>query len=98
MRTPILVLVISIFPGCNNACQEICGRMRNYAEDCNLPESCWSDAEVDACLEEQAEATDEELKVCRQNGSAEDLRNTWTCEDLADNCVGGGGTIPPPPE
>jgi hypothetical protein len=91
-----LLLSTATFSGCNNACQEICGRMKNYAEDCDLTESCWSDEQVDQCLEEQAEATKDELKVCRQNGSAEDIRNTWTCEDLADNCA--GGAIPPPVE
>jgi hypothetical protein len=80
---------------CNNACQEICGRMANYAEDCNLPVS---DSEVDACIEEQAEATDEELKTCRQNGSAGDIRASWTCEQLAEYWAGDGGTIEAPAE
>ncbi len=91
---PLILLAISALPACNNACQEICGRMANSAEDCDLPVG---DSEIDTCMEEQAEATDEELKTCRQNGSAEDIRNAWTCEDLADYWVG-GGTIPPPPE
>jgi len=95
MRGSILFIVLSTTSfGCNNACQEICGRMANYAEDCNLPVN---DAEIDACLEEQAEATDEELKTCRQTGSAGDIRNTLTCEDLAEYWAG-GGSVPPPPE
>jgi hypothetical protein len=83
-----------MFAGCNNSCQEICNRMANYAEDCELPVG---DSEVDACMDEQAEATKDELKICRQNGSAEDIRNTWTCEDLAEYWAG-SGTSPPPAE
>lgn len=92
--TPVVLFVITMSSsGCNNACQEICGRMANYMEDCNLPVS---DSEIDTCLEEQAEATSEELKTCRQNGSAGDIRATWTCEVLSEY-VAGGGTLPPPP-
>jgi hypothetical protein len=89
-----LVLLVAVgATGCQNACQEICGRMAKYAEDCGIE---ISDDEIDTCIDEQAEAEKETLKSCRQNGSSEDIRNTWTCDDLLEY-FGGGGTLPPPP-
>ena len=69
--------------GCQNACQEICGRMADYAtEDCGITVA---DSEIDACVERQsADAEREELKVCRDFGDAEVIRAQWSCEDLAD--------------
>jgi len=97
MRRSIFVGLVSAMTGlsgCNNACQEICGRMANYAQDCNIDVP---DSEIDACIEDQAAATSDDLKACRQDGSAEDIRTSWTCETLADFWAG-GGSIPPPPE
>jgi hypothetical protein len=89
-----LLVAVSGMTGCNNACQQLCGTMANYAEDCELPVS---ESEIDTCVEQQAEAPSEDLKTCRQTGSAEDIRNSWSCETLAEYWAG-GGTVPPPPE
>jgi hypothetical protein len=94
-RSWALVLVVAAgSAGCRNACQEICGRMANYAEDCGIEVD---DEDIDACIDEQADAESETLKSCRQNGSAEDIRNTWDCDTLLEYFQG-GGTLPPPPE
>ena len=93
-RSWALVLVVAAgATGCQNACQEICGRMAKYAEDCGIEVS---DSDIDACIDEQADAEKETLKSCRQNGSSEDIRTAWSCEDVLDYFQ--GGTLPPPPE
>ena len=90
----VLVVVAGSASGCQNACQEVCGRMAKYAEDCGFTVP---DEDIDACIDEQADAEGELLKSCRQNGSAEDIRNNVTCEFLEDYFAS-GGTLPPPPE
>jgi hypothetical protein len=87
-----LVVAALAASGCQNACQEICGRMAKYAEDCGIT---IPDEDIDTCRDEQAEAESEELKSCRQNGSAEDIRNTWSCETLQEY-FDDAGTLPPP--
>jgi hypothetical protein len=79
MKAVGLVLGIAIASaGCGNACQQICGRMAAYARDCgyDVPND-----EVQACMAEQADATDRD--VCREFGSRETIREQWTCDDVA---------------
>jgi hypothetical protein len=65
--------------GCRNACQDICVRMANFAEECGFTVA---DAELDACIEDQAEA--EDLAVCRDYGSPQAIREEWTCADMGE--------------
>jgi hypothetical protein len=74
--------------GCNNACQEICGRMARYAEECGV---AVSDGEIDACIERQSTAEGEDLKACRQFGDPETIRQQWTCDELSTYWDGEGG-------
>ena len=89
-RWSVLALAaLAATAGCRNACQDICVQMANYAEECGFNVS---DAELDACLDEQSsdlEKTDKE--ACRDFGSPELIRNEWSCNDLEAYWGGGDG-------
>ena len=83
MRQGVLAIAaLGVFTaGCRNPCQQICVRMADYAEECGFTVP---DAEVDACIEAQStdlEKADKE--ACRDFGSADQLRNEWSCDELA---------------
>lgn len=83
-----LVIGWACLAGCQNACQEICGRMAEYATDeCGLPVS---DDEIGACVERQSSGLEhEDLAACRDFGDAEVIRAQWSCEDLSDYWAAG---------
>ncbi len=64
--------------GCQNPCQSLCVRMTDYAEECGYSVS---DEAVDACVEEQSDP--EDPSVCRDFGTADRIREEWTCDDMA---------------
>lgn len=78
LRLPLLLGLAALQAGCRNECQELCLRLADYAVECgqSVPE-----AEIDACVEQEASASDK--KVCRDFGDVETIRNEWTCDDLA---------------
>ncbi len=67
--------------GCGNPCQDLCKDMAAYAEDeCGITVP---DAQVTACIEAQAETTDDAaLKVCRQYDSKSAIEEQWGCDEL----------------
>jgi hypothetical protein len=72
--------------GCRNACQDICLDMADYATECGFPVS---DAEIDACLDEQSKVEEkEDRKACRDFNDPQALRLQWSCDELADYWVG----------
>lgn len=74
----VLGLVVAFgVAGCRNPCQSLCVRMMDYAEECGYSVS---DADLDACVEEQSDPADP--SVCRTFGTADQLRDEWTCEDM----------------
>jgi hypothetical protein len=80
MTRPLFVLALTALGGCN-PCQEICGRMAAYARDCgyDVPAS-----EVAACQDAQAgDASADDRDVCREFGSRQEIREQWTCDDVA---------------
>jgi hypothetical protein len=82
MRWWVVIGVAAIGGGCQNACQDICGRMAEYARECGYPVS---DAEVSACVEQQGSDLDgEDRRACREFGDADVIRTQWSCEDLGD--------------
>jgi hypothetical protein len=68
--------------GCKNSCQDICGRMADYAaEDCGFTVP---DAEIDACVERMGQALEpEDRKACRDFGDPDVIRSQWSCEEMA---------------
>lgn len=75
----LAALALAALGGCRNACQDLCVRMANYAEECGFTVP---DAELDACLEEQADA--EDRAVCRDFGSPQAIRDEWTCAEMGE--------------
>lgn len=76
MRLVGLLLGFAV-AGCQNPCQSLCVRMADYAGECGFSVS---DADVDACIEEQSDP--EDPSVCRDFGTADQIREEWTCEDM----------------
>ena len=73
--------VALVAAACQNPCAEICGRMADYAKECELPVS---DAEVGACVDRMGQdLTSDDKQACRDYGDPEIIRNQWSCEDLA---------------
>lgn len=71
---------------CRNACQDICPRMKAYAEDCGFEVS---QDELRTCIQEQSGSnSSDDRAICRQEGSRSTLREEWTCEDLSDYWAG----------
>lgn len=75
---PVLLLVLAA-AGCNNPCQRLCVRLADYAAECGLDVSS---SELDACLDEQADAPGDDLRACRTGGDPITVREQWTCDDL----------------
>jgi hypothetical protein len=74
IRTALFAVLLS---ACNTPCQTLCVRMADYATECGYDVS---DADLDACLDEQATADDQ--GACRQASDPVTLRNEWSCDDL----------------
>lgn len=77
---PALVAA-AVFGGCHNACQDVCARMKAYAEeDCGITVP---DAELAACFDSQTDLDPEDAKACRDYGDPAAIESQWSCEDLA---------------
>ncbi len=75
-----LLLFALLLPACGNPCQQVCSRMATYARECGYTVSA---RDVAACVDEQAGPLDrEDREVCREEGTRQGLRSTFTCEDL----------------
>ena len=73
--------------GCN-PCLDVCDEMAAFAEDeCGFTVS--SD-DVSACKEraEIADPSDAAKDACVTSGELDEIREWWTCEDLASNASG----------
>lgn len=74
---PLLLTSASLLGGCLSPCQQVCVRMADYAEECGFTVS---DAELDTCIDEQADAEDQ--GACRRAGAPAVIRAEWSCDDL----------------
>ncbi len=84
----LVFALLSLF-ACGNACQEICGQMKAYADECGFEASA---EDVEVCRETLEERPDDvTLETCREASSPAAIREWWTCEDLAENFLGGAG-------
>lgn len=77
----------TLLGGCSNPCQRMCDELANYATECGLDVDTTG---VQACADAYADAPDDELAQCEAWGDPDQLREWWTCEDLADNYHQGG--------
>ncbi len=91
---PIAVLLLgaALGSGCNNACQALCGEMYDYALECGHPVT---KDELKACRASQSNSNTprSERALCREH--YDDMRNEWSCDDLADYWDGQGGHTEP---
>lgn len=79
-----VAMLAALAPGCGNPCQQICNEMADYANSCGLdvgPE------DVTECVDRFAKSELEEgsTQACAENNSRAQIREWWTCEDLAEN-------------
>lgn len=91
MRVAPFALVAALaLTGCRNPCQDLCVQMKLYAEDtCGFTVP---DAELDACISDQAIVTAEEKDICRETGDQGSIENSWDCDALAVYFGGPTGT------
>ena len=82
MRRALPLLLLSLpmlMTGCRNACQQLCGDIVDYAEECNLsvPDDAKSTCIAD---HKRGETTRDERGICAENRSS--LKDEWTCDDV----------------
>ncbi len=77
----LTMTVFTLVSGCNNACQDLCDELADYATECEIevPES-----EVDTCVKnhQRRDLEDGKLEVCEDFNDPETLREEWSCADL----------------
>lgn len=76
----VLVALLGLF-GCN-PCRSLCDDVADYAEECGYEVT--GDA-VSECKEQLADADETTRDQCATYDDADELREWWTCDDLADN-------------
>lgn len=78
---------MALLAACNNPCQALCVEMAQYARECgfDVPSS-----DVQTCVEANANPTLEEgdAQLCFEASDPVQLREWWTCDDLAENYEG----------
>ncbi len=67
-----------LLTGCQNECQQVCLNMADYAE--SPCKKTFPEAQIDACLEKYADATEKELATCSAYGST--IAEEWSCDDI----------------
>jgi len=95
---PALFVAIASFGGCQNACQELCVELLDYAADCGYEVTA---QDLTNCKNEQRNVSEVDLQICidglekvEQPATGEEVarvRITWTCEDIQTNVLSGGG-------
>ena len=79
MRTA-LILVAALTAGCQNTCQALCQTMADFGnEECD---NSFSEAEIDACIDDFASVDADSLSTCRTYGPDNALRREWSCDDV----------------
>lgn len=68
-----------LLSGCENSCQLLCDSMADLAEECGVS---ISDAELDQCREDYADAPASDLGYCATYATPEALRRVWDCSDV----------------
>ena len=78
----ILLPTSRVVGGCHNSCQQICSKMRKYAEECGISVS---QDELSACFERQAGSESKpDRPICREYGDLDTIKQEWSCEDVED--------------
>lgn len=78
---PLMLLSLPLLAtGCRNACQQLCGDIVDYADECGLTVP---DDQKSTCISDhkRGETTRDERAICAENRSS--LQDEWTCDDVA---------------
>lgn len=80
----ILLVGILLLGGCRNACQALCVDINDYAVECGFTPPSDGPGSLKECLRDHGlfDVEREDRQVCRTSG--DDLREEWTCDDLAE--------------
>ncbi len=83
-----LTVLLSLL-ACGNPCQQLCTQLADYAEECGLSVT---NEDIRACEESQSGPLEkEDAQLCRDLTDPDDIREWWTCDDLAENFTDGSG-------
>ena len=74
-----LVVLLPLGAGCSNACESLCVRMADYAEECGF---IVLESEITECIDAQNAAPIEDLEACKSFNDPLALRREWSCEDM----------------
>lgn len=74
-----LLVLAATAAGCRNACQSTCVQLAEFSRECGISVS---DADVDACIADQADAPDEARPICRESGGGQDIDSLLSCDDM----------------
>lgn len=80
------MLVLALLASCANPCQELCAEMGSFAAECDLTVT---EDSVDACRERYANITEPQAAQCIDARDPDQLREWWSCEELAENYTDG---------
>lgn len=73
------ILLAALLGGCNNPCQQLCLEIADYASECGYTVSAEDLSECRATY-----AASEQTDACTESLDA-DVREWWTCDDVAEN-------------
>ena len=74
-----LLALLTIISGCSNACENLCIRLADYAEECGFTVL---ESELTECLDLQKVAPDEDLEACQDFNDPVTVRREWSCDDM----------------
>lgn len=80
MTRTVWVLALAVGAAGCNPCASICSKMAAYARDCGYEVPA---DEVAACIEAQDDPSADDRAVCREFGGRSEIREQWTCDDVA---------------
>lgn len=75
---------MTLLSACNNACQELCVEIAQYARECGYASSA---DDMQACRDSFAAPTlaEGEQLECFEVSDPQQIREWWTCEELLEN-------------
>lgn len=65
--------------GCQNSCQALCDTLAERSAACGLD---YSEADVDRCRADLADASGEQVGLCLDFGQPATVERQWSCEDV----------------
>lgn len=77
---PVLLPFVALTAGCNNACQQLCVTMADYAEECGYEVA---DSEVSQCIADHGfNEYSDSMETCAEFNDPDTVREEWSCADV----------------